>query len=340
MDNAMRKSPSCADNDGRRRRKGSNASLKSFALALCLFVLTAPARADIRADVAQLGAAFESRTINANGSTIHFVVGGKGPALILLHGFPQDWRAFRTIMPRLTQSYTVVAVDLRGIGGSSPSAGSFDAASMAEDVRRVVEELQSGPVFLVGHDIGALVAYATARKYPATVRGVMLLDTPVPGTDTWATMRSSSHSWHMDFLQTPGLAEELLPGREAIFFRRALFDRAMSNRAALSEADIARYAQSYAAPAQLNAALQIYRAFDSNEAFSASRRDELNTPLILVGGDKGFGPLISVLANDLRGFGWKKIASELVPASGHYLLDESPEAVAALIEKHARVSFK
>jgi len=92
-----------------------------------------PSRRDVDPAAAALGGAFVSRTASVNGTTIHYVRGGSGPGLILLHGFPQDWSVFRRIMPRLAPKFTVVAVDLRGIGGSAATGATARSPSLTAD---------------------------------------------------------------------------------------------------------------------------------------------------------------------------------------------------------------
>src|SRR6266550_5101023 len=99
--------------------------------------------------VARLGDNFVSGTAKVNGTTLHYVRGGTGPALILVHGFPQDWYEWHAIMPKLAKQFTVVAVDLRGIGGSAATAGGYDAANMAEDVHQLAEHLHLEHVYVV-----------------------------------------------------------------------------------------------------------------------------------------------------------------------------------------------
>jgi pimeloyl-ACP methyl ester carboxylesterase len=172
--------------------------------------------------VAALGSGFVSETARVNGATLHYERGGAGPPVILLHGFPQDWYAYHRIMPLLTRQFTVVAIDLRGLGGSLPTEGGYDAANMAEDVHQLAERLHLEHVYVVGHDIGGIVAYAFARCYPETSRGVMMLDTPLPGLGPWDAVKASPITWHVNFQQTPGLPAQLLAGREAIFSIPAL----------------------------------------------------------------------------------------------------------------------
>lgn len=128
---------------------------------------------------------FASETARVNGITLHYVRGGKGDAVILIHGFPQDWFEYHVIMPRLAKQFTVIAVDLRGVGGSTATETGYDAANMAEDIYQLTKLLSLKRVYIVGHDIGGHVAYAFTRRYPDPTRGAMILDTPVPGVEGW-----------------------------------------------------------------------------------------------------------------------------------------------------------
>ena len=139
--------------------------------AFAVFIVTAcaslhgqsPSQRPLDPALAALGGGFVSATAQVNGTTLHYVGGGVGPAIFLLHGFPQDWYAFHQIMPRLAKQFTVIAVDLRGVGGSGVSAGGCDAANMAKDIHQLAEQLHLEHVYVVGHDIGGMVAYAFAR---------------------------------------------------------------------------------------------------------------------------------------------------------------------------------
>src|SRR3984957_13148062 len=207
-----------------------------FVVAACAVIQgqSAP-RQRIDPGWAMLRGGFVSATAQANGTTLHYVRGGTGSAVILLHGFPESWYAYHRVMPLLAKQFTVVAVDLRGIGGSAVTADGYDAANMAEDVHQLVENLHLEHIYVVGHDIGGMVAYAFARRYPETSRGVMLLDAPVPGLGSGDAVKASPITWHINFQQTPGLPEQLLAGREAIYIRHFL------DRDTFGDADIARY---------------------------------------------------------------------------------------------------
>jgi pimeloyl-ACP methyl ester carboxylesterase len=310
--------------------------------AIAVFILVGCGRPSTRSpaqpptDAAtMLGAGFVSSTAPVNGTTLHYVRGGRGPAIILIHGYPEDWSAFHRIIPRLATASTVVAVDLRGVGGSAPTDGGYDAPNMAEDVQQLMQHLTLDRVYVVGHDIGGMVAYAFARLYPRAIRGVMIVDMPLPGFAPSDDILS--RLWHVGFHQMSSLPEQLIAGRQAIYFRQAFFDTGTVNKRAVSDADVARYAESYAGPEKLRAGFEFYRAFPMNAAFNVAQRGAIDVPLVLVGGDSAdtaFGSHFSDLAETLRHFGWSTVKTELVKSSGHYVMDDQPEALAELIERY------
>jgi pimeloyl-ACP methyl ester carboxylesterase len=305
-------------------------------LALACAGMFAPLQPQAQTDpaVAELGQDFVSSTADVNGTTLHYVRGGTGPCVILLHGFPQDWYEFHQVMPRLAQSFTVIAVDLRGIGGSKATPSGYDAANLAKDIHQLAQQLGLERTYIVGHDIGGMVAYAFAHLYPEETRGVMVLDVPLPGIEPWEEVKADPLLWHINFHQTPDLPEKLIAGRQALYFGH-FFDLGTADRDAISGDDRARYASAYAAPEQLRAAFEMYRAMPAAETFIAVQRSTIDVPLVLAGGDQGFGPLLPEIAEALQSRGWTDISVELIENSGHYVADEQPDAVAALIELHA-----
>ncbi len=279
-------------------------------------------------------AGFTSETAPVNGTTLHYVAGGQGPALILIHGFPENWSAYAEIMPRLASRFHVVAVDLRGIGGSTPAESGYDAATMAEDVHQLAQTLELDRPYVVGHDIGGGVAYALARLHPDAIRGAMILDVPIAGVDPWDEVKVDPALWHFGFHAAPGLAEELLAGREAIYFDYFL-RAAVADPTSISDADIERYARAYSGSGQLAAAMGMYRASTEDERFGTEQRGPLDVPITLVAGEMSFGPLLPAIAKGLEDAGARSVAVEQVADSGHYVVDEKPAEVAALIERYA-----
>ena len=311
---------------------------KRIATVLAVLVVTAcasvhaqvPSKQSLDREFAALGSGFVSTTAQVNGTTLHYVSGGKGRAIFLLHGFPQDWYAFHRIMPRLAKQFTVVAVDLRGIGGSAASAGGYDVANMAKDIHELAEQLHLENVYVAGHDIGGMVAYAFVRLYPETSRGVMMLDAPLPGLGPWEEIKANPVAWHINFHQVPELPERLLAGRQRIYFRYFLAPNTFS------DPDVGHYVESYAGPEHLRSLLEIYRAFPADEKFDAAQGTAINVPLVVAtGGNSPFEKLMPSIAASLRAHGCAKVKIEVIKNGVHYLVEEQPDAVAELIERYA-----
>lgn len=285
--------------------------------------------------VTQLGKGFVSNTAKVNGTKLHYVRGGTGSAVVLIHGFPQDWSEFRHIMPRLAKKFTVIAVDLRGVGGSTPTAGGYDKANMAEDIYQLTRQLGLDGVYVAGHDIGGMVAYAFARRYPQATRGTMILDVPLPGIAGWEEVKANPVAWHFGFHQTPDLPEKLIAGRQALYFREGFFNRFALNRKAIAETDVNHYVNSYAAPEKMRAGFEFYRAFPADEKLNQAHQNAIDVPVVLAGADNGVAQLNLRIAESLRKNGCSNVATEIVKNSGHYVAEEQPQIVAELIERYA-----
>jgi pimeloyl-ACP methyl ester carboxylesterase len=127
------------------------------------------------------GITFLHHMASVNGIQIHYVMGGKGDPIVLLHGFPQSWYEWRHIMPALAKNYTVVAPDLRGFGDSSKPVTGYDGKTTAEDIYQLLSQLGfNKPIFLVAHDVGAQTAYSYAAAHPNNVTKLVIMDFPYP----------------------------------------------------------------------------------------------------------------------------------------------------------------
>jgi pimeloyl-ACP methyl ester carboxylesterase len=278
---------------------------------------------------------FTSATAEVNGITLHYVRGGSGPALLLVHGFPQDWYEWRGVMSRLATSFTVIAVDLRGVGRSDAPREGYDAATMAEDLHQLAEQLQLGPVYIAGHDIGGWVAYAYARLFHDTTSGAMVLETLLPGIEPFAHADIDVALWHGEFHMIPDLPEALVAGRQAIYFRY-FFDIGTRSNDVITEADLQHYAGAYGDADHLRAAFEVYRAIPNNIVFNSGQQGAIDVPLLLAGGERVFGPLLEDVAANLRtNFGWSDVEVEIIDDGQHYVVEERPDDVIGLIERHA-----
>jgi pimeloyl-ACP methyl ester carboxylesterase len=304
-------------------------NLGAIALSLLLSGSLALSQAQAQGE-AQTPPGFASATAKVNGTVLHYVRAGKGPPVILIHGFPQDWSEYRAIMPRLSQRFTVVAVDLRGIGGSAAAAGGYDAANMAEDVRRLAEVLKLERAYVVGHDLGGIVTYAYLRRYPQTLRGAMILDAPIPGIAGWDEAISGPGVWHVGFMQVPGLAEKLVPGRQ-VDYLGYFYDMGK-----FTAAERAYHLRSHASRAQLHAAFEMYRALPDDAKFNAAQTASNDVPLVFAAGEKSpFASLVPKFAEGFRANGLSRVETATIPGAVHYVVADQPEAVVALIERYA-----
>jgi pimeloyl-ACP methyl ester carboxylesterase len=301
-------------------------TMMCVALLAMLNVPPARAAASPPADFGAPPQGFTSGVVSADGTNLHYVRGGKGPPLILVHGFPESWVEYRDVMPRLAGRFTVIAVDLPGIGKSTPSKSGYEAATLARTLHSMVTELKLNGAYLVGHDLGGIVTYAYVRQFPESLRGAMILDVPMPGIAGWD--EAVAGTWHIGFIQVPGLAEKLVTGRQEAFLGWAL------DVAKFSTEQRAYYFRDYGSP-QLHAAFEIYRGFPADGKWNAAQSGHNAVPLTVVVGDKSF--FASYLPKFMEGYraqGMANVQDAHVPESSHYVLADNPQAVGDLIERY------
>lgn len=255
---------------------------------------------------------------------LHYVLGGAGPPVVLLHGWSQTWFEWRHVLPALAERYTVIAPDLRGLGDSSKPLAGFDKRTVAGDIHELVGQLGFERVALVGHDHGAAVAYAYAAAYRGEVERLAFLEMLLMGAGGELGLDHSRGQglWHLSFHALGGeVAEALIRGRERMylswFYGNFAYDRSAIDEAALTE-----YTRCYSAPGGLG--LEYYRAFFEDAAHTReSMQEKLALPVLALGGEACLGELplgcMRLVADDVQG------AS--IPRSGHFLPEERPAAL-------------
>ena len=272
------------------------------------------------------------RTSTVGEQRVRYLQAGLGDTLVVLvHGWPASADNWRDVMPLLAHRYRVVAPDLRGVGGSSSPSRDYSKAALARDLHAFVQSLGARCVIVVGHDIGGMVAYAYARQFPGDVAGVAILDVPVPGFAPWDTVAIAPYAWHFDFNAQRPLAEQLVRGRQAAYFRYFV-DNTGGNAQAIDDAEIARTARAYGSPTQLSAGFGFYRTFDQDKAFNTAQRGPLHTPLLIVGADRSMGEFTATMADAMRAHGATGVRIATVTQSSHWVAEEQPSQVAKLID--------
>jgi pimeloyl-ACP methyl ester carboxylesterase len=267
---------------------------------------------------AQTGATIADKTAVVDGLTMHYLTAGKGPAVILLHGYTQTSRLWRPIIPQLAEKFTVVAPDLPGIGGSGIPSSGLDMKSAAVTIHKLAQSLGIKSARVVGHDIGLMVAYAYATQFPGETEKLVLMDAFLPGVAGWEDVYNNPAIWHFRFNgPTP---EALVQGRERIYFEHFWNNFAADKNHSLPEADRAFYAAAYARPGRMRAGWQYFVVFPQTaREFAVLAQNKLRMPTLAIGGEKANG--------DLLGRQLKIVADNaavvVLKNTGHWVMEEN-----------------
>jgi haloacetate dehalogenase len=275
----------------------------------------------------------DQRTVRANGIRINLWVGGKGPPVLLVHGYPQTGQMWRKVAPHLAEQYTVVCPDLRGVGDSDKPRDGYDKQTMARDMHEVMLGLGHKTYALVGHDRGGRVAHRQALDYPDAISKLCVLDV-VPTHTVFA--RTDRHLaaayWHWFFFQAPDLPELMLSAAPEPFLR-FLF-RALTFRAgAIDEAMFQEYLRAFTLPGTIRGGLEDYRAAATRD-FEDDQRDlakRVRCPLLAIWAEFGkMHTIFDVIAT------WNEKADKVeghpLPC-GHFIAEEAPDELLAELRR-------
>jgi pimeloyl-ACP methyl ester carboxylesterase len=269
---------------------------------------------------------FRATTIHSpEGAEIFVRSGGKGPVVVLVHGYAENSDSWGPLAADLMKDHTVVVPDLRGIGHSSKPETGYDKKTQAKDIRAVVTTLGYDRTSVVAHDIGNMVAYAYAAMYPDKVERLVVMDAPIPGIDPWSEILQSPGVWHFNF-HGPD-AERLVAGRERIYFDR-IWNDFTGDPDKPDEATRNFFTATYAQPGGMRAGFAQFTAFSQdakdNKIFEETK---LIMPVLAVGGEKSFGSLQAVIMRHVA----TNVQEAVVKGSGHWLMEERPAETVALI---------
>ncbi|GAB2681922.1 alpha/beta fold hydrolase [Nocardia goodfellowii] len=290
---------------------------------------TVPTDAEL---AASLEGEFASRHAQVNGTRLHYVTGGNGDPLILLGGWPQTWWQFRKVMPALSPHFRVIAVDLRGMGGSDKPEDGYDKKTMAADIHALIGHLGHESAFVAGHDIGASVAYHLTANFPRAVRKLVTLDLGVPD-ESWLTIPMlpasdeqvaalqhgrGGYPWWFGLNQLQELPERLLDGRFRLLIDW-LYGHMLVDQGSVSEDARRVYAQAYDSPEAIRAGNRWYQTMRTDVADLATYAP-VDVPILTLAGEDTYPLLLAQMAD--KGSNVRVLA---VPGSGHYIAEEQPE---------------
>jgi pimeloyl-ACP methyl ester carboxylesterase len=310
-------------------RKSPAILIKPLLAAFAMLTLALSASAEVQ----PFPSSFRTEEISTDGATIHVRIGGKGSAVVMLHGFGDTGDMWAPIAAVLAHDHTVVVPDLRGMGLSSHPEGGYDKKTQARDIAQVLDKLNVQQAALVTHDIGNMVGYAFAAQFPARVTRWVVIDAPLPGIGPWDEILRSPVLWHFNF-RGPDV-ERLVKGRERIYLDR-FWNELSANPKAIDEATRRHYAALYARPGAMHSAFNQFAAFTQdaidNKAFAANGK--LSMPVLALGADHSFG---TQMADDVR-FVATDVTGGVISNSGHWVVEEQLQqttaAIVGFIDKH------
>jgi pimeloyl-ACP methyl ester carboxylesterase len=270
-------------------------------------------------------------TAVVDGLTLQYLEAGRGPAVVLLHGYAETSRMWRPLMPQLADRYRVIAPDLPGIGGSAIPKDGLDMASAARRVHALIRQLGVEHAVVVGHDIGLMVAYAYAVAHPRDVAKLVLSEAFIPDSSIYTLPALSADGpgpWHFGFfLLTNGFPEQLIAGNETVWVDRFI-DHIEVVKGSVTPHDVEVYASFLRIPGHLKATLEWFRSWPHDMLDNARyQQKKLAMPVLAVGADGSLGDFVSTNATQYA----SDVTGVVVTGSGHWLYEEQPAEMTKIL---------
>ncbi len=267
---------------------------------------------------------FTSRYVEAGGLRQHVVTGGDGPPLLLVHGWPQTWYAWRLVMPALARGFSVVVPDQRGCGLSGKPEDGYDTGTLAADLAALMDALGHRRFAVAGHDTGMWIGYALAADHPGRVARLAVAETPLPGVSPSPPLVASAHLnnalWHFAFNRLADVNDQLVTGREEVYFGWQFATKAARP---LPGYAVRHYIDTLAVDASvLHASFAIYRALDATIAQNQQRMTRrLAMPVLGIGGGHSLADQVA----DTMKLAADNVHTLVIPDCGHHPVEETPE---------------
>jgi pimeloyl-ACP methyl ester carboxylesterase len=270
---------------------------------------------------------FSHRKAIVNGVVLHYVIGGSGPVMLLLHGWMGSWYSWRKLMPKLAEQYTVVVPDARGYGDSGKPYAGYDGLTVKDDFRGLLQSLGHQKAFVIGHDMGAPVALLYAAHHPDEVLGVGYLDEPLLGYNLDRFTAFSKDNpfvyWWFAFNATEHIAAMLWQGKESQMVDHMINSMVVDQRCITAD-DKAEYVRGLVSPGGLHGSFGWYRDSlkTSEQIVQATRGRSLQVPVLALNGQFGHPGVLE----QFEGLA-ASVEGGVIPYCGHLLAEEQPQAV-------------
>jgi len=272
---------------------------------------------------------FTSRYIDTGDLRQHVVTGGDGPPLLLVHGWPQTWYAWRLVMPELARGFSVVAPDQRGCGLSGKPKEGYDTGTLAADLVQLMDALGYQRFAVAGHDTGLWKGYALAADHPGRIARLAVAETPLPGVSPSPPLFANAHLndalWHFAFNRLAEVNDQLVAGREEIYFGWQFATKAAKK---LPGDAVRYYIDTLTDPDALHASFAIYRALDTTIAQNQQRKERrLTLPILAIGGQYSLGEQVA----DTMKLAADDVQTLVIPGCAHWVAEEAPEETLAAL---------
>jgi pimeloyl-ACP methyl ester carboxylesterase len=280
------------------------------------------------AKVEKFAPAIKTQMIKVDGADIYVRVGGKGPAVVMLHGFGDTGDMWAPLANALIKDRTVIVPDLRGMGLSSYPHSGYDKKTQGVDIANVMDKLNIQKADLVTHDIGNMVGYALAAQYPDRITKWAIIDAPLPGIGPWDEILKNPLLWHFNF-RGPDV-DRLVKGRERIYLDR-FWNELSANPKAIDEETRQHYAKLYARPGAMHAAFEQFATFNTKDRadnLEFQKKGKLAMPILALGAEKSFGDQQAAIMREVA----SNIEGGIITNSGHWIMEEQPAQTVAKVK--------
>lgn len=272
---------------------------------------------------------------DVNGAVLHYVCAGTaGSPILLTHGWPESWWAFRKLIPLLAEQHRVFAVDLRGFGDSSIAGDTYDHATAADDLHHLVRHLGVGPVHFLCQDISGGPGFRFAATHPEQVRSFIAVESALAGfgLESFADVARGG-SWHVGFLGTPGIASLLLPGRERELLASWAYPAMTAVKGSVTDDDLDEFARTYARPGGWRGTEGLYHSIfaDGGQTRELAEKQPLTVPVLTV--DSASAP---VTEQTFRQVTAGSLTSVRLEGAGHLVAQEAPGPLSAAVSEFTR----
>lgn len=264
---------------------------------------------------------FKHAYAKVNGIDIHYVIGGEGEPLVLLHGFGQNWYMWNRILPELSKHFTVIAPDLPGLGESGKPDSGYDKKTLAADIHGLVKELKYDHIKLAGHDIGLMVAYAYAAQFPDEVKKLALMDALLPGVEpVWSQVKGAA--WWFGFFAFP-VSGELVEGKERLFLTN-FWPVVGHAKDPFTPEEVNEFVRAYSVKGATTGAFHWFGAFEQDAKDNMEfMKTKLKMPLLAMGGEY-FGAAFLVDHCKLVA---EHVQGSNIKGAGHWVVQENTAQV-------------